>query len=127
VEKKTSMIHLIHCKHFCKCHNVQPASTKIKKNHEMWTLWSESWTRLWEKRTRKNQHLCIEESKYECQCQEVNSHLRNIARLELSISQLHEEKRIKEHYSALLVRGLFLNSLVLEVFTEVWALIKLSI
>jgi hypothetical protein len=28
----SSMIHLIYCKNFCKCHNVPPLSTTVKKN-----------------------------------------------------------------------------------------------
>jgi hypothetical protein len=27
----SNMIYLIHCKNFCKCHNVPPSSTTIKK------------------------------------------------------------------------------------------------
>jgi hypothetical protein len=28
----SNMIYLIYCKNFCKCHNVSPPSTTIKKN-----------------------------------------------------------------------------------------------
>jgi hypothetical protein len=31
-EVNPSMIHLIHCKNFCKCHNVPPPGKTIKKN-----------------------------------------------------------------------------------------------
>jgi hypothetical protein len=30
----SSMIHLIHCKNLCKCHNVPPPSTTIKRKNE---------------------------------------------------------------------------------------------
>jgi hypothetical protein len=31
MEGNSRMIYLIHCKNFCKCHNVPPPSTTIKK------------------------------------------------------------------------------------------------
>jgi hypothetical protein len=31
----SSMIHLRHCKNFCKCHNIPPSSTTIKRSQEV--------------------------------------------------------------------------------------------
>jgi hypothetical protein len=33
-EVYSSMIYLVRCKNFCKCHNVSPSSTTIKKRKE---------------------------------------------------------------------------------------------
>jgi hypothetical protein len=34
-EVNSSMIYLIYCKNFCKCHNVPPPSTTMKKNVQL--------------------------------------------------------------------------------------------
>jgi hypothetical protein len=33
---------LIYCKNFCKCHNVSPPSTTIKKNTQYLLFWNSS-------------------------------------------------------------------------------------